>query len=315
MKYAVTAATGRFGERAVLKLLSLVSFNDIVVIARDVEKAKKMYPTAVEIRQGDYDDEKSMEKAFDGIDRVLFISSQPNARHPRVAQHKNVVTAAANAGVKFVAYTSFPHANTSDAPLAEDHRKTEQMIIDARLPHSFLRNNWYLENELKDIKAARDGKPFIYAAGEETVGWAEENLYAEGAAKVLTMIENDPMDVYEFHGAQHTYKELAKAITEVTGKTFPVKSLDLKQYQAELEKTDLDAAQVAFKVDVQKLIASGALNERVAKKDVAFGMSHEEILENNVNNENALENVLGMPLPSLSEQVQDLLTAKPKYLI
>lgn len=281
MKYAVTAATGHFGERVVLKLLSLVSFNDIVVIARDIEKAKKMYPTAVEIRQGDYNDEKMMEKAFAGIDRVLFISSQPNARHPRVAQHKNVVTAAANAGVKYLAYTSFPHADISEAPLAEDHRATEKMIIDARLPHSFLRNNWYLENELPEIEAAKSGKPFIYATGEVTVGWAEEKLYAEGAARVMTMLENDPLEIYEFHGVQHTYKELAKAI----------------------------------KVAIQKLIARGALSEHVAKKDVAFGMTHEQILENNVNNENALENVLGMPLPSLSAQVKDLITNKPKYLI
>ncbi|WP_395319447.1 NmrA family NAD(P)-binding protein [Fructilactobacillus frigidiflavus] len=315
MKYAVTVATGHFGERVVLKLLTLVSFNDIVVIARDVEKAKQMYPTAVEIRQGDYDDEKMMEKAFAGIDRVLFVSSQPNARHPRLAQHQNVVTAAANAGVKYLAYTSFPHADTSDAPLAKDHRATEKMIIDARIPHSFLRNNWYLENELPLIKAAQAGEPFIYATGEETVGWAEEIFYAEGAAKVMTMLEQDPLEVYEFHGAQHTYKELAKAIQEATGKTFPVQAVDLAQYQADLAKTDLDAAQINFKVAMQKLIASGALNERVAKKDVAFGMTHEQILENNINNENALENVLGMPLPSLSAQVKDLLANKPKYLI
>lgn len=315
MKYAVTAATGHFGERVVLKLLSLVSFNDIVVIARDIEKAKKMYPTAVEIRQGDYNDEKMMEKAFAGIDRVLFISSQPNARHPRVAQHKNVVTAAANAGVKYLAYTSFPHADISEAPLAEDHRATEKMIIDARLPHSFLRNNWYLENELPEIEAAKSGKPFIYATGEVTVGWAEEKLYAEGAARVMTMLENDPLEIYEFHGVQHTYKELAKAIKEATGKDFPVQSVDLKTCQTELEKTNLDTAQINFKVAIQKLIASGALSEHVAKKDVAFGMTHEQILENNVNNENALENVLGMPLPSLSAQVKDLITNKPKYLI
>ena len=44
-------------------------------------------------------------------------------------------------------------------------------------------------------------------------------------------------------------------------------------------------------------------------------MTHEQILENNVNNENVLENVLGMPLPSLSAQVKDLITNKPKYLI
>ena len=39
---------------------------------------------------------KMMEKAFMELIGIAFISSQPNARHPRVAQHKNV-TAAANA--------------------------------------------------------------------------------------------------------------------------------------------------------------------------------------------------------------------------
>lgn len=315
MKYAVTAGTGRFGERAILKLVTLVPFYDIVVIARDTEKAKKMFPAGLEIRQGDYNDEKSMEKAFKDIDRVLFVSSQPDPKHPRLDQHQKVVTAAAKAGVKFIAYTSFPHANVSEAPLAQDHRKTEKMIIDARLPHAFLRNNWYLENEMDLIKQVVNGSPLIDASGDETVGWAEEIYYAEGAARVLSMIETTPLEVYEFHGAQHTYHELAKAIHEVTGKDFPVKSVDLAEYQVALEQEKLPADVIAFKVAIQKLIRSGALNERIGKSAVKFGMSHEEILKNNTENENALENVLGQPLPSLSDQVKDLLAKKPEYLI
>ncbi|KRL73772.1 hypothetical protein FC09_GL000556 [Lactobacillus delbrueckii subsp. indicus DSM 15996] len=48
-----------------------------------------------------------------GVDKLLFISSLPGGAVTRADQHKNVVEAAKNAGVGYVAYTSFPKASES----------------------------------------------------------------------------------------------------------------------------------------------------------------------------------------------------------
>ena len=44
MKYAVTAATGNFGQAAVKTLSELTDKSNIVVIARNQEKTNKLFP-------------------------------------------------------------------------------------------------------------------------------------------------------------------------------------------------------------------------------------------------------------------------------
>lgn len=87
MKYAITAATGNFGQIAIKKLIDLVGSDNVIAIVRNLEKGQKLLPKGVEIRQGDYDDVTTMEKALKGIDRVLFISSQPGGKVARGTQH------------------------------------------------------------------------------------------------------------------------------------------------------------------------------------------------------------------------------------
>lgn len=106
MKYAVTAAAGRFGQGAVKVLNELVGAENVVVIDRNLEKAQGLYPNN-EVRVGNYDEVASMEAALKGIDKVLFISSQPGGKVDRATAQKNVVDAMKKNGVKFVAYTSF----------------------------------------------------------------------------------------------------------------------------------------------------------------------------------------------------------------
>ncbi|WP_369385612.1 NAD(P)H-binding protein [Lacticaseibacillus camelliae] len=169
--YAVTGATGRFGQRALQYLAAKISTSDIVALARNTEKAKTLDPAGITIRQADYTDVDQMTQALKNVDRLLFISSVPGGAVSRSQQHQNVVTAAKRAGVNYIAYTSFPHADVSTAALAADHHATEQAILDAGIKHSFLRNNWYLENEMPRLKAAAAGQDFLYAAGEGKVGW------------------------------------------------------------------------------------------------------------------------------------------------
>ena len=121
MKYGITAATGHFGQVAVKELVGLVGADNVVAIVRNLEKAKQLLSDDIEIRQGDYDDKNSLVSAFEGLDKVLFISSQPGGKIIRLEQHTNVVDALKETKVDFVAYTSFPHADQAKSALASDH--------------------------------------------------------------------------------------------------------------------------------------------------------------------------------------------------
>lgn len=283
MKYAITAVTGCFGQVAMKTLADLVPAEQIIGLARNTEKAAKMVPAGVTVRPGDYNDVATLTESLKGVDRLLFISSQPGGDVPRAQQHLNVIEAAKKAGVKWIAYTSFPHADQATGALASDHIQTEKALAASGIDHTFLRNNWYLENEMDSIKGALAGQPFVYGAGEGHVGWALEHDYAEAAAKVL--VNDQPKAIYEFAGAPATYADLAQAISELTNQEFKVVSLDAADYRQSLEDNGLPAEVAEIVTGIQTMIQDGDLDETTSD----------------------LPDVLGRPLPSLKEALQTII--------
>ncbi len=271
MKYAVTAATGNFGQAAVKSLSELTDKNNIVVIARNQEKAQQLFP-GFEVREGNYDDIDSMSDALSGIDRVLFISSQPGGEVSRDVQHKNVVEALQNAGVKFVAYTSFPDAQNSVSALAADHKLTEQLIEKTGIDHAFLRNNWYLEDEIAFLQMGANGDSASYWA-DGNAGWALEREFAEAAAKVL--VADETKDVYEFAGPMKTYEDLGVALQEATNKKLDIKQISKDDYTKLLAAGGLDDTTAAVFAGFQDPIQEGSLNH--ASSDLADVLGHQTL--------------------------------------
>ncbi len=114
--------------------------------------------------EADYSDEAALTAALQGVDKLLLISSSEVGQ--RAVQHRNVINAAKAAGVKFIAYTSLLHADTSPLGLAAEHIETEQMLADSGIAYALLRNGWYTENYLASAPPALEHGVFIGAAGE-----------------------------------------------------------------------------------------------------------------------------------------------------
>lgn len=283
MIYGITAATGRFGQEAYRELSKIVNKDDIVILARDLDRAAEIFPDAKSIKKADYNDLQTLQSSFSGIDRLLFISSIPGGAVARIDQHKNVISAARAAGVSYIAYTSFPNAQKSSAFLAQDHIKTENLIEEAGLGYSFLRNNWYLENEAAAIKASAKGADFIYSAADGQVGWALEKYYAQAAARVLSFL--DPQKIYEFAGPLTTYRELAQTVKNISGQNFAIKEVDDQDYRKQLSSQGIGEKQIDGIIAISDIIRNRQL--AVASND--------------------LEKVLGGQLPSLAESVKELL--------
>ena len=263
MKYAVTAATGHFGQAAVKELNQLVGSGQVVVIVRNAEKAAQLFP-ANEVRVADYGDQAAPEKALAGIDRVLFVSSQPGGAVSRDQQHRNVVAALKAAKVARVVYTSFPHADRGQSWLAADHRLTEQLLAESGLTHAVVRNNWYLENEASFLKAIAAGQAASYWTAKP-MGWALESEYAAGAARVL--VADRIKEVYEFAGPIITYAALGAAAAAALGTTGSAKQVSKEAYVAELEAAGFDHATAALYASFQEPAETGDLS--VASDDLA----------------------------------------------
>lgn len=271
MKYAISAATGHFGQIAIRELLKDVYASDVIAIVRNVEKAHQVLPEGIEVRQADYTDKNALIKALAGVDKLLFISSVPGGKISRQTQHQNVVEAAQTAGVDYVAYTSFADADNAQSALSEDHKFTEKLIKNSGLKYSFLRNAWYLENEVSYLKAGANGQDVLYAAGDGKIGYALEREYATGAAKVMAM--SDPKNVYEFAGKPVSYAELGQAVKEVTGKEFEFKNVSDEEYRQGLIDSGFDDMTADVFVGMQDMMRAGELN--VESSDLPDVLGHE----------------------------------------
>lgn len=257
MKLLVTGATGKLGSKIVNALLSKVPADQLAVSVRNPEKAEDFRAKGVEVRQGDFDKPETLETAFKGIDRLLIISADGDTE-TRIRQHNNAVAAAKNAGVSFIAYTSIANAQESTNFLAEVHKATEKAILQTGIPYSFLRNNWYLENELSTIQGVQTGAPWVTSAGNGKVGWALQQDYAEAAAAVLAG-EGHENTIYELSGKPLSQEEIAAAVSQVIGKEVPVQQVDDNTYAEIMTKAGVPDFVVPMLVAIQKDIREGTL--------------------------------------------------------
>ncbi|MEI2803368.1 MAG: hypothetical protein V9E84_06655 [Trichococcus flocculiformis] len=129
----------------------------------------------------------------------------------------------------FIAYTSLANAKESQNLFAPTHQFTEEAILKTGIPYSFLRNNWYLENEISGIQGVLAGAPWITSAENGKVGWALQQDYAEAAAAVLSG-EGHENTIYELSGKVLTQEEIAAALGSVLGKEVTVQQVDDATY-------------------------------------------------------------------------------------
>lgn len=280
MKYLVTGATGGFGGYALDFLKESVPTDDIYALVRSEEKGAALKEAGLNIRIGDYADKESMKQAMEGIDRLLFVSGAPGNRQE---EHANVVEAAKEAGVAYIAYTSFTGADKATSPLAADHIFTERLIEKSGIAHTFLRNNWYLENEMPIAGAALSNGKFVYAAENGKTGWALKREYAEVAAKALAGTEYPA--ILELSGKPVSYDALAEALKKATGKDFEVVSSDDQGF-------------------IDNLVGSG-MPQPVAEMFLSFQYDIKNDQLDVVSDD--FEKALGRPLVSLEAGLKELL--------
>ncbi|MBK1813160.1 SDR family oxidoreductase [Clostridium sp. YIM B02505] len=288
MKILVTGATGKLGSKVVEALLKVVPASDLAVSVRDPKKAESLRNRGVEVRQGDFDHPETLTTAFAEVDRLLIISADGD-NETRIRQHSNAVTAAKKANVKFIAYTSVGNASESSLFLAPVHRATEEAILRTGIPYCFLRNNWYLENEIGSIQGVLAGAPWLTSASTGKVGWALQQDYAEAAAAVLSGngFENT---IFELSGEPLTQEQLAANLGSVLGKEVTVHQMDDAAYGEAMKSTGVPDFVVPMLLDIQKAIRDGALDINSNDFEKLLGRKPTPIIEALTQIANAISN-------------------------
>lgn len=257
MKILTTGATGNLGSKVVEALLKTVPASDLAVSVRNPEKAAHLSERGIDVRQGDFDYPETLDKAFEGIDRLLIISADGDDE-TRIKQHTNAVEAAERAGVNFIAYTSLANATESTNLMAPPHVATENLIRKTGISYSILRNNWYLENEIGSIQGAMNGAPWVTAAGDGKVGYALQQDYADAAASVLVG-EGHENTIYELSAPLVTQEDVAGTLSNVLEKEVPVQHVNDEEYEQIMKEQGLPESVLPLVVEIQRSIRRGSL--------------------------------------------------------
>jgi NAD(P)H dehydrogenase (quinone) len=284
MSLVVTGATGQLGHLVVTSLLAKgVAPDRIVALGRDDERLAELAALGVTTRKVDYADAGAVADALADADRVLLISG--NEIGQRLAQHQNVIDAAKAAGVELLAYTSIPHADTTGIALGAEHRATEKAIVASGLPHTFLRNSWYIENYSGELATYTEHGTIVGAAGDGRVSAAPRADFAEAAASALLL--ERPKAVYELGGRAFSMTELAGVVSEVTG--------------IEVSYTDLPGDEL-----IKVLVGTGLPEPYAAIiADANLGLGRGELYVEPTD----LEELLGRPATSLADELRAALSS------
>lgn len=254
--YTITGATGKLGRLVVESLLSRgVAASDIRLAVRNPDKASDFAALGIQVREADYDQPSTLSSAFEGTDKLLFISG--SAAGKRLQQHLNVIDAAAAAGVGQIIYTSILNADTTQIALAGEHKATEDAIRASGLSYVFLRNGWYLENY--DVASAAQHGVILGSAGAGRVAAVPRADYAAAAAAVLATDGHDNR-AYEL-GADEpfTLAELAAEVAAQSGKSVSYQDLPAADYTKALVGFGLPEGYAALIADGDLGIARGDL--------------------------------------------------------
>ena len=279
---AITGATGQLGQHVIESLLKTVPASQIVAIVRNPAKATALSQQGITVRQADYSDEAALTAALQGIDKLLLISSSEVGQ--RASQHRNVINAAKAAHVKFIAYTSLLHADTSPLGLADEHVATEKMLSESGIAYALLRNGWYTENYLASAPAALEHGVFIGAAGEGKIASATRADYAAAAARVISE-DGHAGKTYELAGdAGWTLSQLAAELAKQSGKKVVYQNLSEADFAAALKGIGLPAGLADMLADSDTGASKGGL----------FDDSH------------TLSKLIGRPTTSLADSVKGI---------
>lgn len=246
----ITGANGHLGQLTISALLKENPQAKVAGLVRTPEKGKDL---PVEIRLGDYNDKAALQKAFQGIEVLLLISTSTFGN--RVEQHANAIDAAKAAGVQHIIYTSHVQAEGSAGPLAPDHAATEKLLIASGIAYTIFRNTFYMEYIPWFLGNAVESGTWTYPSNGAKINLALRSEMAEALAKVLSAPEKHRNKIYEITSSpSFTLAEMADILD------IKYQDLSVEEFKKTLAEAGLPQEQIIVSAGVAVTFTSGALS-------------------------------------------------------
>ncbi|HBF28604.1 NAD(P)H-binding protein, partial [Rhizobium sp.] len=233
-KILISGASGKLGSLVIKHLLasSGMAPGDIIAASRDPSKLTDLAAKGIETRKVDFTDASTLDSAFQGVDRLLVIST--DAIGARIEQHKAAIEAAKKAGVSRIFYTSMFNPKTSKVIFAPEHAASEEAIETSGLAYTIFRNGWYMENLFTSLDGAlASGRWYSSSADGRITYIAREDLARAMAAAIANPVADNI--IYSLGGETgYTKAEIAALVTEISGRPLEVINITDEQLESGL---------------------------------------------------------------------------------
>lgn len=227
---AITAANGGLGAAIIAALKKEVPPENITAIARTPEKAQHL---GVTIKKGDYNNKADFDVALKDIDILLIVSGM-DAPDKRIEQHRNIIHAAKDAGVKKLVYTSIigTEEGTAFSPIVRSNRQTEEDVRNSGLEWCIGRNGIYIEADVEYMHMYKKRGEVWNSAGDGKCCYTTRDELAYAYAQMLLNDKHNGK-TYNLCGESITQERLTELLNTAFGTTLRYNKMTVEDYKTE----------------------------------------------------------------------------------
>lgn len=250
MRYIVTGVDGQLSSRIADLMIKEVSGNELTFTCYKLKNVKQdklndWQQHGVRVVEANYDDISSLEKAFEGGDRIYIVSGLQVGK--RQQQHRNAMDAAVKMGVKHIIYSSFIGATEPEYSkfyVTPDHTASENYLRTLNVTFNTMRNNLYLENYLTmyPMLALMSDNEWCSTARDGKATFVHKDDVARAAAALLLGKGEDNVS-YNICGEEAiSVREICEIVSKASGIDFrynPVNDVEYYKYLAKLNIPEL----------------------------------------------------------------------------
>jgi uncharacterized protein YbjT (DUF2867 family) len=215
----VTGATGNVGSEVIKSLCKLNAKIEIVAGVRNVEQDKqKLLPYMVSLKKFDFLDSTSYSAALESC-HILFLLRLPQIFDTE-KYFKPLINIAKEVGIQHIVFLSVQGVEKSSII---PHHKIEKLILESKIPYTFLRPAYFMQNFSTTLNKDLVEKKMIFLpAGNARFTLVDVRDLGKVVAKIIADREEHVNKSYELTCAQKlTFKEMAVKLSSGLG--IPIK--------------------------------------------------------------------------------------------
>lgn len=224
-KVLITGATGNVGSEVIEALSKLKHNLELFAGIRDFKKdSKKFANKNIQFAKFDFTDISTYETALNSCD-ILFLLRPPQISDVE-KYFKPIIDTCEEKGVKHIVFLSVQGVEKSKII---PHNKIEKLIVDSKIPYTFLRPAYFMQNFTTTLRNDLVNKKLIYLpAGQAKFTLIDARDIGTVSASILTNISVHINKSYDLTNREKlTFAEMAEILSTNLGTEIQFKSPNL----------------------------------------------------------------------------------------